>query len=100
MSKMKLKWLEGGNKLDLMSMFKFALETCEAIPTRNIDGRLERWDVWEDSSHSIKLFEQVRTFTNGRVTKKVTTDLQTGLSYTVDVTLVDGKSTKIVRTFS
>ncbi len=97
--------ISGGGSADLtafelMSMFKTAILSCEAIPTRNEEGRLSRWDVWDNTLHTTKLFTQIREFTDGRVTRKLTTDEVSGATFEILTTITDGKSTKIVRNFT
>ena len=100
MSKMKWKWLEDGWKLELMRLFKFALLYSVAIPTRNIDGRLIKWEIYEDDALTIKLFTQERYFTDGRVSQKITTDHTNGKVYTQDFTIINGVQTKVERDYN
>ena len=85
---------------ELIHLFKTALLTSEAIATRNIDGFISQWDVWKDDTYAEKLFTQTRSYTDGRITQKITRDEITGSTLTVDITIVDDFVTKIVRTIT
>lgn len=69
--------------LDIESMFNTAKTSCYIEPTRNVEGRLTGWNVWETNAKTTQLFTQTRTFgTSGisldRMITKVTSDIIRG----------------------
>lgn len=79
------EWVRAKNvkgNCDILQRFNFEKTSSYARPTRNTDGRIIAWDVWEDDTEAVLLFQQIRTIcaeetdmAYGRLVSKVTKDI-------------------------
>ncbi len=82
----------GPDEKGLLLMFSEGNEKHITVTTKDVDGRITNKDVYEDDAKTILLYTQTRSYTDGRLTEKVTRHVESGKTLT-ETRGTDKKST-------